>query len=77
MSSKARRPSFSPADQRTLLGLMRDARHLATLASGSERPRTPLHSAATAFQKATDDLAGVLTGDPELFWAKPHGIKLW
>lgn len=60
---KRRRGEIYPAHRAALLESMRSLRDIVCR----------IH-AATEMQRAIDRFAGVLTGDPENFWAKPHSL---
>ena len=51
---------------------MRECRRAATTLCGQAKIGGPEYEAAAALMRRIDDMAGVLTGNRELFWAVSH-----
>jgi hypothetical protein len=75
MTRRARRPSFSPSDQRALFRALADARNWAVRCGSAERHGSPRYAACTAVTDAIDALAEEMTGHREYFWGQAHGSK--
>ena len=63
---------ISPETRTRLLDIMRECRHVATTLCGQAKIGGPEYEAASALTRRIDDMAGVLTGNRELFWAVSH-----
>ena len=62
----------SPETSARLLATMRECRHAAATLCGQAKIGGPEYEAASALARRIDDMAGVLTGNRELFWTVAH-----
>jgi hypothetical protein len=67
------RPSFCPTELPKLLDALRGAREWVIKYSSAQPFNSPAHNKCEAIKNSIDDLAGELTGQRDLFHAKPHG----
>lgn len=71
-----RMPELSGLELERVLEAVRAARAEIIRAEAKVEIGSPHYRALERFRDATNDLAGELTGDRELFWKKPHSIGM-